>query len=171
MPGLVQSELAPAAADPEVTDPSRRPRPAAEEDALMAGYQDCVAEAVRYLVEEEGRAPDDPTVVGLTEHLQARSAYLEYLSLLCQLDTDMEDQLSTLLRSGREERQQELLSAEHRCLVETVFRGCDLVLQRDSPSPSPSPPPPAADDRRLNFPNNAYLDQVLSWAFTTEAIP
>ena len=76
MPGLVQSHtgVTREQRDPEVIAPAPTPAPvpAPGEDPLLTGYQDCAAEAVRFLVEEEGRSPDDPTVVGLTEHLQAR---------------------------------------------------------------------------------------------------
>jgi len=163
MPGLVRSPTPSEVSDleEEVTDLRSPPPP--EEDALMRGYQDCAAEAIRYLVEEEGRAPDDPTVTGLMEHLQARSAYLEYLSLLRRLETDMEDHLGKLLRAGspsEDQRPRSPLSEQQRHLVETVFRGCDLVVQ----SPTQSPPPPRP--QRLYFGNNDYLDQALAWAHT-----
>ncbi|XP_043246598.1 uncharacterized protein LOC122394080 [Amphibalanus amphitrite] len=160
---------------PEVCPPSAvtPTEPAPAHDPLMAGYQDCAAEAVRFLVEEEGRAPDDPTVVGLTEHLQARSAYLEYLSLLRRLEVDMEDQLEKVLRSPPERAHEgQLLSERQRRLVESVFRGCDLVLRSEpadglvEPSPPPSPPSePTEHPSRHRFHNNSYLDQVLSWAY------
>ncbi|KAK6170495.1 hypothetical protein SNE40_018876 [Patella caerulea] len=37
--------------------------------AVMEGFQDCAEEAIRYLIEVEKLAADDPMVVGLREHL------------------------------------------------------------------------------------------------------
>ena len=106
----------------------------------------------------------------------------------------MEDQLGKLLRSGPAERpavrpgqgqgqEEPLLSDQQRRLVESVFRGCDLVLQQreeavemeENLPPSPPQTPPPADHTghpsRRHFHNNAYLDQVLDWAYTPSAEP
>ena len=90
----------------------------------------------------------------------------------------MEDQLGKLLRAGpaaaspRQEPEEALLSDQQRRLVESVFRGCDLVLRAEELPPSPpqtpppAQPPPGEHPSRRHFRDNAYLDQVLSWAYT-----
>lgn len=49
--------------------------------SLNAGYNACADEAIRYLIEEEHFAPDDPIVVELQDHLreQQRLLSLQYL--------------------------------------------------------------------------------------------
>ncbi|CAG2246644.1 unnamed protein product [Mytilus edulis] len=51
------------------------------QDSLNAGYNACADEAIRYLIEEEHFAPDDPIVVELQDHLreQQRLLSLQYL--------------------------------------------------------------------------------------------
>ncbi|XP_076078054.1 uncharacterized protein LOC143048317 isoform X1 [Mytilus galloprovincialis] len=51
------------------------------QDSLNAGYNACADEAIRYLIEEEHFAPDDPIVVGLQDHLreQQRLLSLQYM--------------------------------------------------------------------------------------------
>ncbi|XP_076373886.1 uncharacterized protein LOC143258586 [Tachypleus tridentatus] len=43
---------------------------------LVAGYRACAEEAIRYLIEEEKVAPDDPLVLGLWQHLLLQEAEL-----------------------------------------------------------------------------------------------
>ena len=93
----------------------------------------------------------------------------------------MDGQLEKVLRSAGAELQQgqpERQRAElQRRLLESVFRGCDLVQQPGlghtdplPPSPPPSPPAQFAEHpSRRHFHNNAYLDQVLSWAYTQDS--
>lgn len=51
------------------------------QDSLNAGYNACADEAIRYLIEGEHFAPDDPIVVELQDHLreQQRLLSLQYL--------------------------------------------------------------------------------------------
>lgn len=44
---------------------------------VASGYRHCAAEAVRYLIEEEGLSPEDPLVVGLRQHLGLRERHLD----------------------------------------------------------------------------------------------
>ena len=46
-------------------------------DAILAGFQDCMEETIRYLVDIEGFSPDDEVVVGLTAHLLQVRAKLD----------------------------------------------------------------------------------------------
>ncbi|XP_013774131.1 uncharacterized protein LOC106459090 [Limulus polyphemus] len=43
---------------------------------LVAGYRACAEEAIRYLIEDEKVAPDDPLVLGLWQHLLLQEAEL-----------------------------------------------------------------------------------------------
>ncbi|XP_071041285.1 uncharacterized protein [Parasteatoda tepidariorum] len=43
---------------------------------LLAGFRACAKEAIRFLLEEEGLAPDHPLPAGLNEHLVKQQSHL-----------------------------------------------------------------------------------------------
>jgi hypothetical protein len=45
------------------------------------GFGECAREAIRYLIEDEGLAPNDPIVVGLKQHLVLQQTYFLLQSL------------------------------------------------------------------------------------------
>ncbi|XP_021341283.1 uncharacterized protein LOC110442140 isoform X3 [Mizuhopecten yessoensis] len=49
---------------------------------VLAGYRDCAAQAISYLVEVEHMSIDDPFVVGLRNHLQEYQKSLDFGQLL-----------------------------------------------------------------------------------------
>ncbi|KAL3882717.1 hypothetical protein ACJMK2_029029 [Sinanodonta woodiana] len=68
---------------------------------VLAGYSDCAEEAIRYLVEVEHFAYDDPLVQGLKSHLEEQKRLLDIPSLVRdsinishQIDTDYHDQVN-----------------------------------------------------------------------------
>lgn len=61
-------------------------------DAILAGFQDCMEETIRYLVDVEGFSPDDEVVVGLTAHL---------LQIRAKLDINNDATAVTPWSSGR----------------------------------------------------------------------
>ncbi|XP_041462063.1 hairy/enhancer-of-split related with YRPW motif protein 2-like isoform X1 [Lytechinus variegatus] len=61
-------------------------------DAILAGFQDCMEETIRYLVDVEGFSPEDEVVVGLTAHL---------LQIRAKLDINNDATASTPWSSGR----------------------------------------------------------------------
>lgn len=52
-----------------------------EEALLVAGYTDCMREALRYLVEEESYSAEHPLVQGLRQHLLEQQARVLQLHL------------------------------------------------------------------------------------------
>ncbi|XP_072178385.1 uncharacterized protein [Diadema setosum] len=66
---------------PPDMDQTSRPPESSEDgsptDAILAGFQDCMEETIRYLVDVEGFSPDDEVVVGLTAHLLQVRATLD----------------------------------------------------------------------------------------------
>lgn len=132
---------------------------------VMAGYHDCAMEAVRFLVEDEGRRHNDPTVVALAEHLQARSAYMEYLALLDKSPDGPDDELTHFLHSDPS-NQQNSLSDQQRHLVETAFRGCDVIMHSDVTYSPTSQSAASSTPAKTHFRNNDYLDQILSWVYS-----
>ncbi|XP_011662791.1 hairy/enhancer-of-split related with YRPW motif protein isoform X2 [Strongylocentrotus purpuratus] len=61
-------------------------------DAILAGFQDCMEETIRYLVDVEGFSPEDEVVVGLTAHL---------LQIRAKLDINNDTTAATPWSSGR----------------------------------------------------------------------
>ncbi|CAH1799304.1 unnamed protein product [Owenia fusiformis] len=56
---------------------------------IMAGYNDCTEEAIRYLTEVELIPIDDPIIIGLREHLSEKQKYLDYTDILHQLELEL----------------------------------------------------------------------------------
>lgn len=65
----------PALLSMSVPDPSQ---------IVLAGYQDCAEEAIRYLLEVEHLSEDNPLVVGLKQHLWERQMALDIERLLLE---------------------------------------------------------------------------------------
>lgn len=56
--------------------------PLAQASMVLAGYRDCAAEAVRYLIEDERMSPEDPFVMGLRNHLYECQKRLDLHNIL-----------------------------------------------------------------------------------------
>lgn len=57
-------------------------------EVVLTGYRDCAAEAIRYLVEEERFAMDDPLVIGLRKHLYEQQRALNIHRILSNLENN-----------------------------------------------------------------------------------
>ena len=90
MPAETMTQSAPPTYQPmyPVPHPATIGLPAGEAHMVLAGYQDCTAEAIRFLVEVEHISPDDPIVVGLKHHLYQCQRQLDYNQLLRYCDND-----------------------------------------------------------------------------------
>jgi hypothetical protein len=62
--------------------------PLEQAEVILTGYRDCAAEAIRYLVEEERFAIDDPIVVGLRKHLYEQQRALNIHRILSNLENN-----------------------------------------------------------------------------------
>ncbi|KAK3590568.1 hypothetical protein CHS0354_039699 [Potamilus streckersoni] len=56
--------------------------PLTQTELVLAGYNDCAEEAIRYLVEVENFPYDDPLVQGLKSHLEEQKSLLDIPSLV-----------------------------------------------------------------------------------------
>ncbi|GFU12178.1 orange domain-containing protein [Nephila pilipes] len=76
---------------------------AAEEDRytelLLAGFQACAKEALRFLLEEEGLSPDHPLPAGLNEHLVRQQCHLAG-ALQNDSGVDLEESFFTFATDG-----------------------------------------------------------------------
>ncbi|XP_048770780.1 uncharacterized protein LOC125676946 isoform X3 [Ostrea edulis] len=62
--------------------------PIEQAEVILTGYRDCAAEAIRYLVEEERFAVDDPIVLGLRKHLYEQQRALNIHRILSNLENN-----------------------------------------------------------------------------------
>ncbi|XP_061167426.1 uncharacterized protein LOC133185780 isoform X2 [Saccostrea echinata] len=62
--------------------------PLQQAEVVLTGYRDCAAEALRYLVEVERFAEDDPIVVGLQKHLYEQQRALNVQRILSNLENN-----------------------------------------------------------------------------------
>ncbi|XP_062588388.1 uncharacterized protein LOC134250045 isoform X3 [Saccostrea cucullata] len=62
--------------------------PLEQAEVVLTGYRDCAAEALRYLVEVERFAEDDPIVVGLQKHLYEQQRALNVQRILSNLENN-----------------------------------------------------------------------------------
>lgn len=62
--------------------------PFEQAEVVLTGYRDCAAEAIRYLVEEERFAMDDPLVMGLRKHLYEQQRALNIHRILSNLENN-----------------------------------------------------------------------------------
>ena len=56
--------------------------PLEQNEVILAGFQDCTEEAIRYLVDVERLPEDDPLVIGLRQHLLEKQMHLNYERIL-----------------------------------------------------------------------------------------
>ncbi|KAK7057006.1 hypothetical protein SK128_012335 [Halocaridina rubra] len=77
-----------AARIPSVNSESQNREELVDPD-VVAGYQDCLKETLRYLLEEEHLAMDHPVVMGLAEHLTRDHAHTELNKLSHELTTSV----------------------------------------------------------------------------------
>lgn len=78
---------------------------------MLAGFEDCAAEALRYLVVEEGFAADHPVVQGLKEHLETQKRHLDFQSVVNSYLEAMEDE-DDVMDTGSDQNEQ-LSSSEN----------------------------------------------------------
>ncbi|XP_074653217.1 uncharacterized protein LOC141907463 [Tubulanus polymorphus] len=76
----------------DVTDGPVPLPPLEHSDVIRAGFQDCLAETVRYLVDVESIPEDDPIVDGLREFISKRQDRLDYEDILENSDNRSEDE-------------------------------------------------------------------------------
>lgn len=62
--------------------------PFEQAEVVLTGYRDCAAEAIRYLVEVEHFAMDDPLVIGLRKHLYEQQRALNIHRILSNLENN-----------------------------------------------------------------------------------
>ncbi|KAK8752645.1 hypothetical protein OTU49_006654 [Cherax quadricarinatus] len=70
---------------------------------VVAGYQDCLKETLRFLLEEEHLPEDHPVVTGLAAHLTREHAHIELTKLSQQLATAIIDAQTTPTDESEEE--------------------------------------------------------------------
>ena len=67
--------------------------PSSHEGVVLAGFQDCSHEAIRYLIDVEKIAQDDPLIVGLQQHLRQHQQQMDLAQTFseCLQSMDSED--------------------------------------------------------------------------------
>lgn len=101
--------------------------PFEQAEVVLTGYRDCAAEAIRYLVEVECFAMDDPLVIGLRKHLYEQQRALTIHRILSNLENNPhydEDIDNTYLNDSG--------------IGETSFEGNDSSMEASTPSETDS---------------------------------
>lgn len=87
-----------------------------EEGGISAGYRQCAAEALEWLL-NLGYEPGHPLLRSLAAHLSKKRAYLEKMDLERYLVGDKDSGTRTRIETDKQIQ---------KFLVEAAFRGCDL---------------------------------------------
>lgn len=102
---------------PDSAELSPRLSEKSEEDGVSAGYKQCAAEALEWLL-NLGYEPGHPLLRSLVAHLSKKRAYLEKM--------DLERYLVGYNNDSEARTQIQADKGIQKFLIETAFRGCDL---------------------------------------------
>jgi len=116
--------------DQDITDPD-----------VVAGYQDCLKETLRFLLEEENLSANHPVVLGLAQHLTRQHAHVELTKVTQQIAQELPQRQQNMAPS--------ILTPPS---SPTINRGFEVTLVEDNSSSD-------TEDMDLDEEDDDYIDE------------